>query len=383
MKLVLSRMLIVVAANCFTSVESRTATSHVEVRLVGGNATAGRVEVKYKGEWGTICDDFFQMPDARVICRQLDLGDPVRVHRKAYFGKGSGPIFLDNVSCYGHEVDIAQCRHRGFNINNCGHNEDVGVVCSAVTASLNAVRCNRRRNEETGVYDGKLNTARPVKLEVFVRGHEFDSPDREIAVERCFGDVEIGAKRTYQSDELPSRCANGNENWARLTRFYPYCGEGNTGVCSPETRDGLQWNGFIQFYYKEPVKIEQIVKVNMLWDPHDPNYIEGNYEEAKKYPIAFFRIVEKMGEKKTRPKGSWNITSNFIRCCLNEGDGEDGVRGCTDESANGGRAGESEEKVRSGLRNLRELKDMADDGAQDDENNDATSKYRYLKAPVE
>ena len=42
------------------------------------------------GNWGTICDDHWGMDDARVICRQLDLGEPVAVTKKAHFGQGLG-----------------------------------------------------------------------------------------------------------------------------------------------------------------------------------------------------------------------------------------------------------------------------------------------------
>ena len=57
---------------------------------VGANETAGRVEVNYLGSWGTICDDFWGMEDARVVCRQLDLGKPVAFTKKAHFGQGTG-----------------------------------------------------------------------------------------------------------------------------------------------------------------------------------------------------------------------------------------------------------------------------------------------------
>lgn len=44
------------------------------VRLVNSNpanTTAGRLEIKRNGVWGTVCDDRFSNAAATVICRQV------------------------------------------------------------------------------------------------------------------------------------------------------------------------------------------------------------------------------------------------------------------------------------------------------------------------
>ena len=47
-----------------------------------------------------------------------------------YFGRGSGPIWLDRLQCTGYESSLAECGHRGWGSHDCGHYEDVSILCA-------------------------------------------------------------------------------------------------------------------------------------------------------------------------------------------------------------------------------------------------------------
>ena len=105
-----------------------------DLRLVGGEeAHEGRVEIYHDGQWGTVCDDYWGLTDARVACRQLGYPDAVRERRRAHFGEGADPIWMDNVQCTGSETALADCRFRGWGVHNCRHSEDAGVECATGT----------------------------------------------------------------------------------------------------------------------------------------------------------------------------------------------------------------------------------------------------------
>ncbi|XP_031434622.2 uncharacterized protein LOC116223158 [Clupea harengus] len=90
---------------------------------------SGRVEIYHNGEWGTVCDDSWDIYDTEVVCRQLGCGKALHAPREAYFGQGSGTTWLDEVLCSGTESSITQCSHNGFGNENCNPSEDAGVVC--------------------------------------------------------------------------------------------------------------------------------------------------------------------------------------------------------------------------------------------------------------
>ncbi|XP_072536177.1 uncharacterized protein [Salminus brasiliensis] len=117
--------------NCFKVIE--VVCEHAVVRLGPDNAScAGRVELRYNGKWGTVCDDEWDLSGAGVVCAQLGCGTAVHAVKGHTFGPGTGPIHISKLNCSGTESNIWQCRtrHGPEDSNYCGHKEDAGVVCS-------------------------------------------------------------------------------------------------------------------------------------------------------------------------------------------------------------------------------------------------------------
>ncbi|KAJ8023241.1 Antigen WC1.1 [Holothuria leucospilota] len=104
------------------------------IRLVGGTYTpSGRVELLLNETWGTArLDAFWDLVDARVVCRQLGYETAISITENVLFGKFSGPVWMGDVQCTGKEKSISRCKHTSpkYYLSDF---EDAGIVCGGNT----------------------------------------------------------------------------------------------------------------------------------------------------------------------------------------------------------------------------------------------------------
>ena len=77
---------------------------------------------------------YFQLKYQQDVNKQATFILPLQgaiAYSNAQFGYGSGPIWLDSLSCTGRESSLLNCSHRGIGVTYsfCGHDDDAGVQC--------------------------------------------------------------------------------------------------------------------------------------------------------------------------------------------------------------------------------------------------------------
>uniref|UniRef100_A0A3Q3XM03 Lysyl oxidase homolog n=1 Tax=Mola mola TaxID=94237 RepID=A0A3Q3XM03_MOLML len=124
------------------------------VRLKGGARPGeGRVEVLKDNEWGTVCDDRWNLQSASVVCRELGFGSAKEALTGSRMGQGMGPIYMNEVKCLGQEKSIWNCPFKNITSEDCQHTEDAAVRCNIPYMGLeNSIRLTGGRTR----YEGRL-----------------------------------------------------------------------------------------------------------------------------------------------------------------------------------------------------------------------------------
>ena len=114
------------------------------VRLQNGaSAAEGRVEVYYKGMWGTVCDHSWDLKEGHLVCRMLGFSYALSVSCCSRYGRGRGSILLSGLRCIGNESSLFNCTHQQPTNRYCSHSNDAGVSCTGKRKQLgiNGILC--------------------------------------------------------------------------------------------------------------------------------------------------------------------------------------------------------------------------------------------------
>ncbi len=85
------------------------------------------MEISVNGEWGTVCDNAWNLDDATVVCRQLRYDGAWTAH----YQPGSGLVKVEEPQCSGEEVTLLDCWTAQSNGGGmfCSHGRNVAVEC--------------------------------------------------------------------------------------------------------------------------------------------------------------------------------------------------------------------------------------------------------------
>ena len=83
--------------------------------------------VKHNNQWGTVCDDGFDIVDAQSACHTLGFsGGSYTSDSEEHVG---GTIWIESLRCHS-ATQTFPCSHDGWGKHNCDHGEDIVLTCT-------------------------------------------------------------------------------------------------------------------------------------------------------------------------------------------------------------------------------------------------------------
>uniref|UniRef100_A0A8C1T052 Lysyl oxidase homolog n=1 Tax=Cyprinus carpio TaxID=7962 RepID=A0A8C1T052_CYPCA len=174
-----------------------------QVRLKGGAKTGeGRVEVLKESEWGTVCDDHWNLQSASVVCRELGFGTAKEALTGAKMGQGMGPIYMNEVQCRGDEKSLWDCPHKNITAKDCKHMEDASVICNIPYMGFEkSIRLTGGRTRLEGRVELLLSTGSGVRDWGLVCGDGWTSREAMVVCRQLgLGHASSGLRETWYWD---------------------------------------------------------------------------------------------------------------------------------------------------------------------------------------
>jgi len=117
----------------------------VQWRLVGGEKPIeGRIEVKYQGDWGSVCgDEMWSLTDAKVFCRSVGLPEATYALRYREFGRITGSVWMNGLKCHGGEVSLADCTYNDWVDQRDSCYYSANAVCGKPEGTTRVEHCQQ------------------------------------------------------------------------------------------------------------------------------------------------------------------------------------------------------------------------------------------------
>ncbi|XP_069125254.1 neurotrypsin-like isoform X1 [Argopecten irradians] len=100
------------------------------VRLMGGDRLSGRLEIKVRGVWRSVCNRGWDEENSLVACRQLGFsGVTTTLLQSKGFEEGAGHMINTRMTCHGNETNILRCPRTTE--SSCTETDIVVIACQA------------------------------------------------------------------------------------------------------------------------------------------------------------------------------------------------------------------------------------------------------------